>query len=179
MTDEKTQSLKVLSRFALGLGVLGGLLIIFGLYFLFISNESLAWSSVEGAVVNTQVNSHVSRTANPAGGVANSLVEYYVSVDYTYEVEGSPYFSSRYSLGEGDRASPLYSERVLAEQEATARFPADSRLTVYYDPDMPTSAVLAPGWNWGTFVPLLLGIFLGGSAWLFHYTVSKARVSSG
>ena len=177
MTEDNVQALKTLSIFARGLYILGGLFGAFGIYFLFSANESLAWSSVEGSVVKTQVLTEVLR-----GTVSSTYTrppEYYVSVQYTYDVEGSPYFSSRYSLGGGDRASDLYGEHSDAETEATDRFPVGAPLTVHYDPKEPTSAVLAPGWNWGTFVPLLIGIFLGGSGWLFDIAVKTAETAPG
>lgn len=172
MSDESVQALKTLSRFGLGLGALGGLLSVFGLYFLFIANESLSWPSVEGSVVQTEVRRDT-RSKGSSGATLNTYVEYYVSVNYTYDVEGNPYFASRYSLGQGDRVSRRYKERSDAEAEAASRFPEGTTVTVHYDPKQPTEAVLAPGWNWGTFAPLLIGIFLGGSGWLF-YAVSKS-----
>jgi hypothetical protein len=120
LSDEKVQALKILSRFGLGLGALGGLLSVFGIYFLFIANESLSWSSVEGAVVEAEVRTDVSLRTNPSGATPNPSVEYYVSVNYTYDVEGNPYFSSRYSLGQGDRASRTYKERADATAEAAS-----------------------------------------------------------
>ena len=177
MSEENLQALRVLTRFAAGLGALGGLLSIFGIYFLFAANESLSWTAVEGSVVETQVKTH--RQANPANTAPTGLVEYYVSVHYAYQVSGDSYVSSRYSLGEGDRASRFYAERSSAETEATERFPEGSRLTVYYDPKTPTSAILSPGWNWGTFVPLLLGIFFSGSGWFIYSSVRAAKISSG
>jgi len=102
-----------------------------------------------------------------------------VSVHYTYNIEENPYFSSRYSLGQGDRVSRRYKERSEAEAEATSRFPEGMTVTVYHDPKQPTEAVLATGWNWGTFVPLLMGIFLSGSGWLFYAVGGSANVTSG
>jgi len=176
MTEQQIQARRTLSRFGLGLGVLGGLLAIFGIYFLFVANESLSWPSVEGRVVWTEVETEETRGTSKTR--LNTIVEYYVSVEYTYEVEGETNFSSRYSLGEGNRASDLYSERSIAEEEATRLFPIGSSLTVYYDPDNPSSAILAPGWNWGTFAPLLIGIFLGGAGGLFYYIVRTAKAPS-
>ena len=176
MTEEQIQARKTLSRFALGLGVLGGVLVLFGIYFLFAANQSLSWPSVEGRVAWTEVKTEETRGTSKTR--LSTIVEYYVSVQYKYEVEGETYFASRYSLGEGDRASDLYSERSIAEEEATRLFPIESSLTVYYDPDNPSSAILAPGWNWGTFAPLLIGIFLGGAGGLFYYILKKATVSS-
>jgi hypothetical protein len=179
MSDEKVQALKTLSRFGLGLGALGGLLSVFGIYFLFIANESLSWSSVEGSVVKAEVRTDVSLRNSATGATPNAHVEYYVSVNYTYDIEGNPYFSSRYSFGQGDRASRHYRERADAVAAAASRFPDGTAVTVHYDPKQPTEAVLATGWNWGTFAPLLIGIFLGGSGWLFYAVSRSANVTSG
>jgi hypothetical protein len=178
MSDEQVQALKILSRFGLGLGVLGGLLSIFGIYFLLIANESLSWPSVEGSVVQTEVRKDIRSKGSP-GATLNTYVEYYVAINYTYEVEGNPYFSSRYSLGQGDRVSRTYQERSDADADAASRFPEGTVVTVHYDPEQPTEAVLATGWNWGTFVPLLIGIFLGGSGWLFYAVSRSTNVTSG
>jgi|GEM_PF-3616052 len=77
MSDEQVQALETLSHFGLGLGALGGLLIVFGIYFLFIANESLSWSSVEGSVVKTAVHRDVSFRNNPTVSISlNIYVEY-------------------------------------------------------------------------------------------------------
>ncbi|WPL13115.1 DUF3592 domain-containing protein [Thiorhodovibrio litoralis] len=179
--DTKQQDLKAhktLRLFGLGVGALGALLIVFGIYFLFIANETLSWSSAEGSVLNAEVSTHVSLTKNPAGAARNTYVEYYVSVQYTYDVEGDSYTSSRYSLGQGERASRLYGARAEAEAEAASRFPQGAAVTVYFDPKNPTDAVLKTGWNWGTFVPVLMGLFLGGTGWLFYAVGKSAKVPS-
>ena len=178
MTDEQIQSLKSLFRFGLGLGALGGLLSVFGVYFLFIANQSLSWPSVEGSIVQTEVRRDTRSKGSP-GATLNTYVEYYVAINYTYDVEGNSYVASRYSLGQGDRVSRIYKERSDAEAEAASRFPEGTTVTVYYDPKQPTEAVLATGWNWGTFAPLLMGIFLGGSGWLFYAVGRSANVTSG
>ncbi|WP_198159740.1 DUF3592 domain-containing protein [Picosynechococcus sp. PCC 7003] len=178
MSDEKVQALKTLSRFGLGLGILGGLLSIFGIYFLVIANQSLSWPSVQGSVVQTEIRRETRSKGSP-GATLNTYVEYYVSVNYTYDVEGHSYFSSRYSLGEGDRVSRRYKERSDAEAEAISRFPEGTTVIVYYDPKQPTEAVLTTGWNWGTFTPLLMGVFFGGSGWLFYAVGKSANITSG
>lgn len=178
MSDEKVQALKTLSRFGIGLGALGGLLSVFGVYFLLTANESLSWPSVEGTIVQTEVRRDTRSRKGSAEPTLNTDVEYYVSVNYTYDVEGNSYVASRYSLGQGDQVSRRYKERSDAEAEAASRFPEGTTVTVHYDPEQPTEAVLAPGWNWGTFAPLLMGIFLGGSGWLFYAVSKSAKVTS-
>lgn len=163
---------KIIRRFGLWLGVLGMPLIVFGIYYLYIGNETLSWSSVQGSVVKTDVNTDYSRQKT-SGATFNTYVYYSVSVTYRYEVDGQRYSSSRYSFGEGDAASWRFRERSDAEAEAASRFPAGAVVTVHYDPENPTEAVLKPGWNWGTLTPLLIGLFLAGSGWLF-YAVGKS-----
>lgn len=149
MSDDQVQALKILSRFGLGLGALGGLLSVFGVYFLFAANESLSWPSVEGTVVQTEVRRDTRSRKGSAGATLNTYVEYYVSINYTYDIEGNSYVASRYSLGQGDRVGRTYKERSDAEAEAASRFPEGTTVTVHYDPKQPTEAVLAPGWNGG------------------------------
>ncbi|MFH7242679.1 MAG: DUF3592 domain-containing protein [Spirulina sp.] len=179
MSDERIQALNTLFWFGLGLGALGGLFSVFGIYFLFTANESWSWPSVEGSVVNSEVRRDISLRHSTAGTTRKTHTKYYVSVNYTYDVEGTSYLSSRYSLGQGDRVSRTYKDRSDAEAEAESRFPEGTTVTVHYDPKQPTEAVLAAGWNWGTFVPLLMGIFLGGSGWLFYAVSRSTNVTSG
>lgn len=168
LTDKEKEARRVLSRFGVGLGALGGLLIIFGVHFLYTSNETLSWSTVDGKVLNAEVNTHWSNWTKPAGTVPRGTKEYYVAVHYRYEVDGNTYVSSRYSLGDGARASAFFKEQSRAQEEADRLFAPNAAVTVYYNPKAPDAAVLKTGWNWGTFVPLLLGLFLSGAGWLFY-----------
>lgn len=177
MTEEQLKARRTLSRFAFGLGLLGLPFILFGIYFLIISNASLAWPSVEGSVLSSEAEMQVTNRPSTSGTTRTTSVAYYVAVQYQYEVAGNPYVASRIALGEGGRASEFYEERAEAEAAAAERFPTGSSLTVYYDPDDPTSAVLEPGSNWGTFVPLLFGLFLGGAGGVLYYGARRPPIS--
>lgn len=179
--DQERQAQKALKRlrhFGLGLGILGALFGVFGVYFLYVANEALAWSSVQGTVVKAEVNTDYSFQKAAAGGMQRATVYYDVAVNYTYEVDGQSYFSSRSSFGQGHAASQRFRERADAEAEAASRFPAGTAVTVHYDPNNPAEAVLKPGWNWGTLAPLLIGLFLGGSGWLFYAVGKSAKEPS-
>ena len=181
MPDDKTiqaqKASKTLRRFGLGLGALGALSSVFGIYFLFIANETLSWSSVDGSVVKTSINT-ASSLQKGSGATSNFAIEYYVSIDYTYDVNGQPYVSSLYSLGEGENVGRRFRDRGDAEAEAASRFPTGTVVTVHYNPQNPAEAVLKTGWNWGTLTPLLLGLFLGGTGWLFYAVGKSAKVPS-
>lgn len=112
------------------------------------------------------------------GATFDTHVYYSVSVTYTYDVDGQRYASSRYSFGEGEGASRRFRERSDAEAEAASRFPEGAIVTVHYDPENPAKAVLKQGWNWGTLTPLLIGLFLAGSGWLFYAVGKSAKAPS-
>ena len=172
MTEEQLKARRMLSRFGLSLVVLGGIISLFGIYFLYVGNRSLSWPSVEGRLVSSSVKTRENNRATIRRGI-----KYYVSVKYKYDVDGKTYVSSRYSIGGGDRASDLYPTRSQAEKQASKLFPPESELTVYYDPKNPGSAILAPGLNLGTFAPLLIGIFFAGMGGLFNLILKKATTS--
>ncbi len=62
---------------------------------------------------------------------------YRVRVIYEYSVNGAGYSSSRVQLG-----TPTTYLRKSSADAAVRRYPVDSQLTVYYDPENPAEAVL-------------------------------------
>lgn len=90
-------------------------------------------------------------------------IRYDVDLRYTYVVEGRRLESERWSVN----GSPRFTSRSDAE-EFLERHPVGSELTVRYDPEDPTSAVVVAGgepkaWmNVGfSVVVIVLGLFLG------------------
>ena len=63
-----------------------------------------------------------------------------------------------YSLGDGSTASKKFKERSQAITEKN-KYSIGSDIDVYYKPTEPSYAVLKPGANWGTFIPLIIGLF--------------------
>ena len=68
-----------------------------------------------------------------------------------------------------DRRRSTRAIATEALEKGKDAYPEDSDITVYYDPDRPSSAVLAPGVNWGSFVPAILGLLFGPPSLLLLY----------
>lgn len=122
---------------------------------------SRAWPAVEGRLIDARasvlgVGGHQSDTARDASP-QHSLV-----VEYTCEVAGRTYTGDTYSHGTAPTGTHAW-----IEAEAARRFPRNSRVQVYYDPDDPSDAVLSrddveglPG------LALLCAAMLLGGCWL-------------
>lgn len=178
MTKEQDKNLQILLKFGNGLLILGLLLVAFGIYFLILGNQTLRWTAVTGDLTNVMVvrllDTNTGRT-----GAANSLdTRYILRLDYRYKVDGSTYFSSRYSIGKGDSASKSFYTREKAEEVARKKYKGIKELTVYYDPDDPAEAVLKTGWNLGTFTPSLIGLFLIACGWYFRLVIKRAMLKT-
>ena len=146
-------------QYRLSLGFLGFLivagvaLVLFGLSFLKTATASQQWPTVQGTVqAVTITRDRIDTSASPA-------YTYTYTVTYSYEVDGSSHRGDRYSLGDGSTASKRYPERSDAIAAAAQNHRIGQTVTVYYNPADPSSAILKPGVNIGTVVPLILGLF--------------------
>ena len=140
----------------LGLAIIAGAaLTIFGVFFLLEGNESNSWPTAEGDVKSVYVRTH--RSDN--GGRS-----YTYEVTYDYVVNDQIYTSDRYSLGDGSTASKRFNNENEARANSREEYPVGSIVMVSYNPNDPQSAVLNPGANFGTYMPLVLGLafILGG-----------------
>ena len=81
------------------------------------------------------------RWPHTAGKVVRSGLEtddgYQVFVTYQYTVNGTGYSSRQVQFG-----TPTTYLRKPSAEAAVSRYPADARLTVYYNPENPAEAVL-------------------------------------
>jgi hypothetical protein len=151
---------RVIFWFGWGLVALGVPMFLFGIYFALLADDSKDWPKAEGTVTSSAVRTHVSvDQTNRAFSENDSDRTYYPEFRYSYTVDGQSYSSSRYALGE---SAPAHAQREDA-QKAASKHPAGSKIDVFYDPGDPGSAVLRPGASTGSWVPLLLGLFFGGS----------------
>jgi hypothetical protein len=133
-----------------GLFLLAGLgLLVFGVLFLQQAGETRSWPSTIGEVQNVRVRWSSDSKNNRT---------YYYSVYYAYQANDRAYEGNRYALGSGTTASKRYSTEAEARVAARLDYPIGSEVEVYYNPADPTSAVLEPGADWGTYVPLTLGL---------------------
>ena len=74
-------------------------------------------------------------------------------------MDGKTYKGNRYNLGSGSTASDRYDSEQKVRDAVGDRFRVGTDITVHYDPDDPSSAVLEAGASLGTWAPLILGLF--------------------
>ncbi len=152
--------------------LLGGLMLAFGVSFVAEANASRQWPTAEGTVDNVRITWD---TLSTDPGVPDR--EYFYQVYYSYEVDGQPHSSNRYSLGEGSTASGRWwnSEEEAREAAFDAYTPSQA-ITVYYDPADPASAVVNPGANTSTYIPLIFGavLLIAGLALVWLYLRQRA-----
>ncbi len=108
------------------------------------SRASLSWPTVPGTVRASDVlTTYHDHTRYDRG-----------SVLYQYVVGGTTYWSDTVSLSAVGVAGDLQRAR-----ETVSRHPVGSEVVVYYDPDDPEAAVLAPGVAAFSGMTLAIGIF--------------------
>jgi hypothetical protein len=96
------------------------------------AGESLTWPSTMGAITETEVRQ--SRSTDDDGNVD---ISYYPRVVYTYDVEGQSHRSHRIAFG------AVKPGRSAAQAQKTlARYPVGGSVTICYNPNKPSEAVL-------------------------------------
>lgn len=111
------------------------------------AEASNTWSSVEGVITSAQIDED---TDVDEDGFSSTT--YTPQWQYQYTVNGNSYTGERISFG----AVRGYG-RLKKAQEELDKYPVNSSVRVYYDPEIPEESVLVQGTG-GTW----LGIFLGG-----------------
>jgi len=106
---------------------------------------SLSWPSTVGKVIESRV---VESHSTSDGDTTTTYKPY---VKYEYQVVGETFTSDKLSIGPAVSTS-----NYRKSQEKVNRMPVGSTLTVFYNPDDPTDAVLEQRSN--TTVMLILGI---------------------
>ena len=142
-------------QFGAGLGIVCGLLAALslgvGITNLRAARQSEQWSTVGGEVVHSEVEEHIS-VRRDKNDRATTTVTDESNIVYVYRVGGEEYRGQRVRFDwEMDRA----------DAEATvAKYPVGTLVTVYYDPDDPSSAVLEPGGDAYVYKVMIgLGVF--------------------
>ena len=134
--------------FVLILLALGIYLVVFSLRSKKKAEESQNWPSTSGAVTLAEVKRSVNRDED-----GNESYAYYPKVEYTYQVGGETYTGKRLAFG-----GVLAQKNPDSVQKTLERFPLGGPVTVYYDPEKPTDAVLerqAGGLKWGLIVGII------------------------
>ncbi len=105
------------------------------------SATSKSWPSVTGTITRSEVKIWK----------RDSNTHYEPDIAYSYTVEGKKYTSSKITVGDG-----ALDNNVSKAKRLQAEYPAGKEVEVYYDPDLPESAVLQPGTKSGDL--MLAGI---------------------
>ncbi|MDX9930873.1 MAG: DUF3592 domain-containing protein [Bacteroidales bacterium] len=125
---------------------------------------SKSWPSVPGTITKSEVQVF-KRDGN---------THYQPDIAYSYSVEGKKYSSSKITVGDG-----ALDNNVSKAKRLQAEYPAGKEVDVYYDPDLPESAVLQTGTKSGDL--MLAGIaavfFLVGVLALFQGVKAKRRAA--
>ncbi len=137
--------------------IVGPLMVLWGFFSRRQAATSAQWPTTEGVVVSSKVQF--------AGGgwlVPNQELR----IRYRYTVDAREYSSDAVTPG-GARF-----RRKEAAQKIAARYPEGGRVTVYYKPGQPRTAVLEPGGrSYGSIYEIGMGVgvfsFLFGLYWLF------------
>jgi len=174
--EAQAKARKLLSYFAWSLMLIGLPFLLFGVYFIVYGHETSSWDKVEGTVVAIQTEVDVDLSTPYSSGQTRMSRDnkYFFKVEYNYPVNDQIYTSTRYSMGEGSRASDLFEDRTEAMAKGKKKYPIGSPITVYCNPDSPTDAVISAGINLGTVSPLLIGLFIFGCGLLFKIILKKA-----
>lgn len=131
--------------------VAGVIMIIFGIRNRKKGTESQEWPRVTGTITNVNISKD---TDTDAEGF--TTVTYKPEIEYQYEIGGNQFTSTRVSFG-GTRTYNSYKKA----EEATAKYPLDGAISVFYNPQQPEEAVLEQGTK-GTMALIIAGIvFLG------------------
>ncbi len=124
------------------------------------ASVSQDWPAVPGTITVSQVT--ISTDEDGA--------TYYADVQYKYVVNDRWYTADTVNFGEYGSSNRSRADKIVA------RYPPDSQVTVYYNPDDPDTAVLEPGLSWGSYFGFLMSLafFIVPGIMLFSF-IRKRR----
>jgi len=134
--------------FVLVLLVLGIYLVVFSLRSKKKAEESQNWPGTPGTVTLAEVKRSVNRDED-----GNESYDYFPKVEYTYLVGGETLTGKRLAFG-----GILAQKNPASVQKTLERYPVGGQVTVYYDPNKPSDAVLerqAGGLKWGLIIGII------------------------
>ena len=122
--------------------------IIFGIRNRKKAQESTAWPSLGGVITNAWIEENTEYDED------GSSTTYTPKWEYKFQVQGYEYTSQKISFG----GTTGYGRRKRAQEELV-KFPANSHVRVYYDPNDPNTSVLIQGTK-GTMLGIIIGVIL-------------------
>jgi hypothetical protein len=150
--------------------ILGLLSLTIGCRQMLAAARSSDWPSAEGQVLSSRVK--VSHGSGAHGGTS-----YSADIGYSYEVGQARHLASRVAYG--DYGASLQGHALSIVE----RYPVDSHVRVFYDPEEPSESVLEPGVKLQTFLFPVLGLLFtaagGAILWDVPRRLRSLRKSAG
>ncbi|CCD92841.1 conserved membrane hypothetical protein [Bradyrhizobium sp. ORS 375] len=132
---------------------------------------SRSWPTTAGRIKRSGVTVEITRRENDRGREVEEE-RFRIIIEYSYAVGGRSFHSTHWNWG----WTALYSDRPSAEAIA-AKYPANSDVAVYYDPNQPETAVLDPTNKSGVSAPLWVGLVLIAIGALFLFIFTHIQMS--
>lgn len=109
------------------------------------ANDARAWPSSPGRVIWSGVREvEIRQRVRTSVARYRIVTRYAPAIAYTYTVNGAQYRGERLRMG-----NRLVSSDTRAAERASARYPADSQVIVYYNPADPSDSTLDTRLSWG------------------------------
>jgi hypothetical protein len=115
-----------------------------GMNFIQDASQAQDWPTTDGVITYSAVDSHSSHDGNL----------YAPNVQYTYTVNGVKYSSNGIIFGTISTSDGGYANEMVN------RYYVGKTVTVYYNPENPSDALLEPGIMWIYYLPIVFGLIL-------------------
>lgn len=129
--------------------VLGVIVLLFVGRSILLGRRSRSWPTVVGTILGSSLQVNQSTDDN-----GSTTTTYGVALRFKYSVSGQEYQGARRTFTDVSTSSRRRAEQILA------RYPQGGSVTVYYDPDNPSSCALEPGVGGTIYVFLALAVIL-------------------
>ncbi|GMT48973.1 MAG: hypothetical protein IEMM0008_0512 [bacterium] len=167
----KVRLLFLVATLALFFGGMG--LSIHEYYEMTYGKESVSWPFIDGVITSSKVTKHTSSSGGGSsrigggGSIRHRTITYKADIHYKYTINGKEYTNDKKAFGSSNGSSKEAHAIAIVK-----RYPKGKNVKVYYKPDDPGTAVLEPGFEWKTYLFILIGIMmfvvsLGASYYLF------------
>jgi hypothetical protein len=128
-----------------------------GLWRLQSARTSVNWPSVPGKILESAVEKSVQTSGRPP----RDQKLYHARIRYEFSVDGAVHHSTRISYGDYGSGNPGHA------QTRVERYPAGSRVQVFYQPGNPSECCLETGVSWTAWLMPIVGavffmVSLGG-----------------
>lgn len=135
-----------------------------------LAKASRSWPSSQGRILSSEIGKRRSQ-----GKKHGRRTIYSAKIEYEYYVNGITYISKRVSFGDYGSSNPAHARSIIA------RYPSNSTVTVYFNPENPIVSVLEQGGGGGIHIPFMVGIIfsLAGSIGLvstFRKAMSYGKI---